>query len=380
MRTGPNIAIVSIADGSLALYALSLGIPLCRAAGPNSVLVIPTTAKQMWEACGQHWPTDIDIQTFDFRGIPSKVAALLRLAFVLRRHNVDIVHDVAGTVSRATWPFWVLISVFAELYITEHEPLPHERQRRFMDRFVRRVADVFSTGIFVHGQRSAQKLKERGCASRKIHVVRHGAYAAYGLPSNDEPSGPPSALVFGRLRPNKGYDRLPEIVRRTKEAIPDAEFVVAGSRGIAAGKSDLVKWHSQLDEIFREISAFPGVTVHDRFIADSEVAKYFKESTVALLPYKSASESGVLAVAAALAVPSVVTDVGDLAETVEKFGIGIVAANDSASIADKLIELLSSSQTRKAIRQRCLEFVSHSGHWSEIAREYLEFHTGVRRG
>lgn len=376
MTARPNIAVISVADGSLALYALSLGIPLCRAAGQKSILVVPTSAKRMWEECGQAWPTDIHIQTFDFRGLKGKAAALFRLPFFLRRRNIEIVHDVAGTVSRTTWPLWLLISLFAKLYIIEHEPLPHERQRKFLDKFARRVADVVSAGIFVHGRQSVQKLRERGCAARKVRVVRHGVFAAYGLPSEREHTGPSSVLIFGRMRPNKGYERLPEIIRRTKEVLPDAEFVIAGSRGIDAAKSDLLKWHSQLDEIFREICAFPGVTVHDRFIPESEVAGYFRESAVVLLPYKTASESGVLSVAAALAIPSVVTDVGDLAETAREFGIGVVASNDVGSIVDNLIELLKSAQTREAIRLRCLEFAAHEGNWSQIAKEYIEFDTG----
>ncbi len=62
------------------------------------------------------------------------------------------------------------------------------------------------------------------------------------------------------------------------------------------------------------------------YIKDSEVGLYFSAADLCVLPYRSATQSGISSVSYHFGVPMVVTDVGGLKETIGGRGTGIVAA------------------------------------------------------
>src|SRR4029077_14245081 len=78
----------------------------------------------------------------------------------------------------------------------------------------------------------------------------------------------------------------------------------------------------------------------NRFIEDHELAQLFLDADLVVLPYTEASQSGVLNVAAAFGKPMIVTDVGELAATVEPWRMGLVVqAGDSAGLRAAIVRL-----------------------------------------
>ena len=53
---------------------------------------------------------------------------------------------------------------------------------------------------------------------------------------------------------------------------------------------------------------------------------YFSAADLAVLPYRSATQSGISAIASHFGVPMVVTDVGGLKDDIGAFGTGLVAS------------------------------------------------------
>ena len=62
-----------------------------------------------------------------------------------------------------------------------------------------------------------------------------------------------------------------------------------------------------------------------KYIKDSEVKDYFSAADLAVLPYRSATQSGISSVSYHFEVPMIVTDVGGLKETIGDRGTGIVS-------------------------------------------------------
>lgn len=62
---------------------------------------------------------------------------------------------------------------------------------------------------------------------------------------------------------------------------------------------------------------------------NEEVNKYFEISDVVVLPYRSATQSGILNIAYGVCKPVVVTRVGGLAESVEDSVTGVIVENAS---------------------------------------------------
>ena len=67
----------------------------------------------------------------------------------------------------------------------------------------------------------------------------------------------------------------------------------------------------------------------NKFVPNEDVAKYNKISDLVILPYRSATQSGILSVAYSFLKPVVVTNVGGLSELVEDKKTGIIINPDS---------------------------------------------------
>src|SRR4029077_13099147 len=96
---------------------------------------------------------------------------------------------------------------------------------------------------------------------------------------------------------------------------------------------------------YRRLAAAAGgdaVRVLEGYMPDEEVEALFKAADVAVLPYRSATQSGVTHVAYALGVPVITTDVGGLAETVKPGETGLVVPpEDPAALARAIVRFFA---------------------------------------
>ena len=117
-------------------------------------------------------------------------------------------------------------------------------------------------------------------------------------------------LFFGLIRDYKGLDLLLDAMPLLG---PGYQLVVAGE---SYGSFD--KYQAQIDA-----SGCAGrIHVFNRYVDDEQVPGFFSAADVCVLPYRSATQSGITAIALHFEVPVVATPVGGLAESVERPGIG----------------------------------------------------------
>ena len=115
------------------------------------------------------------------------------------------------------------------------------------------------------------------------------------------------------------------------------------------------------------------IFVFPEYVRDSEVKKYFSAADVTVLPYRSATQSGVSSVSYHFDVPMIVTNVGGLKETIGDHGTGIVA--DSAEpecIAREIERFFSDSE----LRENCIKNIEAERKrlsWSEFCKELINF-------
>ncbi len=132
-------------------------------------------------------------------------------------------------------------------------------------------------------------------------------------------------LFFGFIRDYKGLDML---IRAIAHLSGDFLLVIAGEV-----YGDFAKYQALIDETKtrNKIKLF----VH--YIDDHEVCAFFSAADVCVLPYKSATQSGIVQIAYNFDLPVIVTDVGGLAEMVEDGCTGLVVAGpDPALIAESI--------------------------------------------
>ncbi len=133
-------------------------------------------------------------------------------------------------------------------------------------------------------------------------------------------------LFFGLIRAYKGLDILLDAWSKVRHD---------GLRLIVAGE-----FYDDREKYEHALEALGGsVILHDRFIPDEEVRYYFSVADAVVLPYRSATQSGVTQIAYNFCTPMIVTDVGGLAEIVPDDKVGYVCEPTADGVARAIEEL-----------------------------------------
>lgn len=127
-------------------------------------------------------------------------------------------------------------------------------------------------------------------------------------------------LFFGFVRKYKGLHHLFHIMEDLSEKMPDIKLLVVGD------------FYEEKEWYFHYITEHHlenHIFIYDDFIPDSEVEPYFVSSDAVVLPYDSATTSGVIQAAYNFSRPVIVTDVGGLKEAVVNGKTGYVVEPDN---------------------------------------------------
>ncbi|MBO4434161.1 MAG: glycosyltransferase [Bacteroidales bacterium] len=147
-------------------------------------------------------------------------------------------------------------------------------------------------------------------------------------------------LFFGLIREYKGLDILLEAFRGLPE---DYQLIVAGEP------------YGAFDKYQRILDSLPGkdrVKVFPKYIRDSEVKLYFSAADVSVLPYRTATQSGISAASYHFDVPLIVTDVGGLRETIGDRGTGLVAPKaDPEDVRKEIVRYFEDPSIAHACRE-----------------------------
>ncbi|MFW5663128.1 MAG: glycosyltransferase, partial [Bacteroidota bacterium] len=152
-----------------------------------------------------------------------------------------------------------------------------------------------------------------------FRLVPHPLYTHFGVkpekyPAREKlniPVDKKVLLFFGFIRNYKGLDLAIEAI---KDLPDDYLLVIAGeSYGNYEKYRQMADSYGITHKVRQEI----------RYISDDEVPYFFGAADVCLLPYKSATQSGITGIAYHFDLPVIATDVGGLKETVKDMETGI---------------------------------------------------------
>ncbi|MDR0428012.1 MAG: glycosyltransferase [Dysgonamonadaceae bacterium] len=165
-------------------------------------------------------------------------------------------------------------------------------------------------------------------------------------------------LFFGLIRDYKGLDLLIDAFSLLDDSF---QLIIAGE---SYGSFD--KYRNQIDASGKK----DRITIINRYIDDKEVPVLFSAADILVLPYKSATQSGIIPVAYHFEVPSVATDVGGLKETLERPGTGVVCKPDAESLAEGILQIYSiGKETFVSNIKKEKETLS----WEEFAQTLIKF-------
>jgi glycosyltransferase involved in cell wall biosynthesis len=295
--------------------------------------------------------------------------AWLRLAGKVKASNSRLVILQWSTVYWTPF-YWLFLkslgkrrhpkSVFICHNVMEHEP---SWIKSAVSRHVLNCADFFIT----HSQWDRDNLARWLGPSRAgaIRVSPHPTYEHLNQPVVSKAEAKAVlgihaervVLFFGFIRDYKGLRYLIESLPLVRAEL-DVHLLIAGEVW-----GDAKPYH----ELISRLGITASVTFIEKYIPNEEAARYFAASDLVVIPYVSATQSGIVQLAYGFGKPVVVSRVGGLPEVVEDGVTGyLVPPKDSASISSAVLDFYQHGREAamiEAVRQKRSAFS-----WERLCR------------
>jgi glycosyltransferase involved in cell wall biosynthesis len=224
-----------------------------------------------------------------------------------------------------------------------HNVVPHEPLRggAALTRAVLRHADLF----VVHASRQREELAGFGLADIPVLKAFHPRFVASDLapePGEEERAaerrrqGNPelSLIMFGAVRPYKGVDLALKALALVDPAL-HVRLTVAGK---------FWEGGAELRQQAEALGLNGRLELRDGFVPNEEAALLFAAADASLLPYRSASQSGVVQLSFAHGRPVIATRVGGLPAAVSDGSDGLLCDPEPASIARAIERMAQEKQ------------------------------------
>ena len=285
------------------------------------------------------------------------LATVSRLPLLLGRIALGLISRRYAALYVPSFHAWnpAFIALFrlfgVRAIVTEHDGLPLPGEARPLEGLARRLClRMAARRIFLSEFVRDQCLQgdERGEAA---FVVPLGVLPHGGLeePARKHPGRALRVLFLGRVHPRKGVDLLLDAL----DGLPDD---VVTTLTIAGEPSD--RRNAQpTDARVRRIA---------RWLEDAEIADLVRTHDVLVLPYRHASQSGVVSIGIAGAIPMICTRAGGLEEQLNAEEALFVETTAEA-IAEGLRKLFD-DPVRYRDMSRALADKRQRSSWNEIAR------------
>lgn len=238
-----------------------------------------------------------------------------------------------------------------------HNVFPHERFP--MDRFLTKMTLKKGDFFIVHSKSDGEDLLTIK-PDAKVKQNPHPTYNAFKIRNIDkeqarkelgEEQDTKLLLFFGFVREYKGLKHLLKAMPQVKEKLENVKLMVVGS--FADDKADYM-------QLISDMQIGDCVEVIDGYTPDNEVEKYFAACDVVVLPYESATQSGIVQIAYGFEKPVIVTNVGGLPDVVTNGKTGyVVEAGKLAALTEAIVKyfgLKNGEEFVKNVRKEAYRF------------------------
>ena len=291
---------------------------------------------------------------------------LLRMVRAISRFRPSVVHfQEASGPKRAFFSVCVaaMTRASATIVLTVHDPVPHEGRDRLAAQKMawartrlRRQADI----IVVHGAYCGRLMRERiGFATQQVVESEHGLILEPPalLPL---PAAPLKLYFFGRMEAYKGVEVLLSMAESLHDEGLPFELTIAGHG-------------PELDRLQARFERLPEVSVYNGFVPPLQVMASIQAADCVLLPYLSATQSGVLAAAFAGRRYVIASETGGITDVVEHGRNGLVVSpGDPQALADAVRRVAHDKALRVRLHEGADATAREKLDWSRIAEELFE--------
>lgn len=244
---------------------------------------------------------------------PKTWICLFNIAIRIIKMRPDVIHLNNGFP--ALLPIYPLF-VFYNSIITVHDAQLHKGESVFKHIYhIINLTLIFICfkRVIVHSEIIRDKLPKI-FKKKPISIMPHVNYNHFscGRVAPQDENARFRILFFGRILEYKGLDYLVEAFKE----LPENEFEL-----VIAGEGTLPK----------NMSISGSMRVMNRFITDEEMVDVFNNTDVVVLPYISASQSGVVYMAFSFNKPVIISNVGAISDVVKDKRNGVLIAPRSVT-------------------------------------------------
>jgi glycosyltransferase involved in cell wall biosynthesis len=242
----------------------------------------------------------------------------VKTALALRKEKVDLVvvqwwNPFFGLAFGTIVNLLTLMSKSKICFLC-HNVMPHES--RLLDRMLSKYAFLRGKYFVVHSdedRRHLLSMKPRAVVKKNFHPTLSifGDFAVYEKGQARTELGITAEkkvlLFFGLVRPYKGLKYLIHAMAQVVKSI-DCVLLIVGEF-----YEPKVAYMALIEELGLE----DHIVIRDEYVKNEMVSLYFASADVVVLPYVSATQSGIAQIAFGLNKPVITTNVGGLPEAVE---------------------------------------------------------------
>jgi glycosyltransferase involved in cell wall biosynthesis len=172
-------------------------------------------------------------------------------------------------------------------------------------------------------------------------------------------------LFFGIIRDYKGLDILLNTIQFLDESYI---LLIAG---------EVYGSFEKYENIIKDKKLDKKVKLYNRYIDDSEVTNFFSAADVCVLPYRSATQSGITNISYHFEVPVISTNVGGLAETISHGRTGLIAEEVNEKSLLKQIKNFYEIYNPNEFAQNIQQYNKENS-WENFVSKILEFSTRLK--
>jgi glycosyltransferase involved in cell wall biosynthesis len=310
----------------------------------------------------------IEVERLPYMGKIANTNITTGLPGALSDGDYDIIHTHIPTPWSADWSAFYSNSKKKPLVVTYHNDIIGQGLASLVARIYNSVGlnYVLKTAakIIITQPGYLQSSSHLAKYQDKIEVIPNGVDVEKFQPIQASDNEDKSTIFFlsvlDEFHKYKGLDYLLEALKIVKNNVPDVKLIVGG-------KGVLLDHHQEMAASLglKDNVEFAG------FIPDEEIADYYSQASVFVLPSISSLQEGfgiVALEALACQTPVVTTDIVGVAHDLKQIKGGIVIPpRDTHKLADAITQILSDAQMQKEMGQRGRKLVQEKYTWKVVA-------------
>ncbi len=167
-------------------------------------------------------------------------------------------------------------------------------------------------------------------------------------------------LFFGLIRDYKGLDLLIDAFNYLDESYI---LIIAG---------EIYGSFEKYQTLINKNKNKQNIKLYTEYIPDDKIAVFFSSADVCVLPYKSATQSGITSISFHFSLPLIATDTGGLKETIIHKKTGLITSEiSSLSITDSVTEYFNNDYYDEFSKN--IDKMKKQQSWEQLSKKIIEF-------